>query len=210
MRLNDKASGIAIRGEAIINGKTGNQLYIVDGEPMPFEQVQLIVPGDILSIDVLKNGKSTALYGEKGKNGVIIITTRKSLEALTQVKARKNLSETAFFFPNLKTDTKGKVSFGFTSPEALTAWKLRLLAHNREAVTGYLEKSVLTQKELMITPNFPRFFREKDTIVITAKIANITKEAKTGIALLQFFDATTMQPIDAKMGNTKNVKNFTI
>ncbi|OOG76238.1 alpha-2-macroglobulin family protein [Flavobacterium sp. A45] len=209
IKLGEKAPGITIRGTTI-NGKNVNPLYIVDGEPMTFEQVQLIVPADIISIDILKDGKATASYGEKGKNGVIIITTKKSLEALTQVKARKNLSETAFFFPNLKTDTKGKVSFNFTSPEALTAWKLRLMAHNKDAVTGYLEKSVITQKELMVTPNFPRFFREKDTIVITAKIANVTKDAKTGIAILQFFDATTMQPIDAKMLNTKNVKNFTI
>nr|WP_315202176.1 carboxypeptidase-like regulatory domain-containing protein [uncultured Flavobacterium sp.] len=199
---------IMIRGNASVNGVS--PLYIIDGEIASEEILKNINPTDILSIDVVKDDKATALYGSKGANGVIIITTKKSLEALTQVKARKNLSETAFFFPNLKTDSKGKVSFGFTSPEALTAWKLRLLAHNKDAVTGYLEKNVITQKELMITPNFPRFFREKDTIVIRAKISNMTGEAKTGIAVLQLFDATTMQPIDAKMGNAKNVKNFTI
>ena len=199
---------IRIRGNASINGAI--PLYVIDGEIASEETFKNLNPSDIISIDVLKDGKANALYGEKGKNGVIIVTTKKSLEALTQVKARKNLSETAFFFPNLKTDPKGKVSLNFTSPEALTAWKLRLLAHNKEAVTGYLEKSVITQKELMVTPNFPRFFREKDTIVITTKIANVTKEAKTGIALLQFFDATNMQPIDSKMLNTKNIKNFTI
>jgi hypothetical protein len=152
-------------------------------------------------------GISTSLERKASDEKII---RDQNLSALLEVKARKNLSETAFFFPNLKTDSKGKVNLNFTSPEALTAWKLRLLAHNKEAVTGYLEKSVITQKELMVTPNFPRFFREKDTIVITAKIANITKETKTGIALLQFFDARTMQPIDAKIGNAKNIKNFTI
>nr|WP_315255168.1 MG2 domain-containing protein [uncultured Flavobacterium sp.] len=204
----DSLTGISIRGNVSVSG--ASPLYVIDGEIASEETFKNLNPSDILSIDVLKDGKATIIYGSKGANGVVIITTKKSLEALTQVKARKNLSETAFFFPNLKTDAKGKVSLNFTSPEALTAWKLRLLAHNKEAVTGYLEKSIVTQKELMVTPNFPRFFREKDTIVITAKIANITKEAKTGIALLQFFDATTMMPIDAKMGNAKNVKNFTI
>ncbi|MDX6190195.1 alpha-2-macroglobulin family protein [Flavobacterium sp. Fl-318] len=132
------------------------------------------------------------------------------LNAILQVKPRKNLSETAFFLPHLKTDAKGNVSFNFTSPEALTSWKLRLLAHNKEAASGYLEKTVITQKDLMVLPNFPRFLREKDTIVITAKISNITNEVKTGIAILQFFDATTMEPIDAKMLNAKNVKNFSV
>lgn len=204
--LAGRAAGLTIRGNSTINGKT--PLYVVDGEPA--SDINNINAADILSIDVIKDPEATALYGSKGANGVIIITTKKALEALTQVKARKNLSETAFFLPNLKTDANGKVSFNFTSPEALTAWKLRLLAHNKDAVSGYLEKSVLTQKELMLLPNFPRFFREKDTIVISAKISNITDQAKTGIAILQFFDAVTMQPIDAKMLNAKNVRNFTV
>jgi TonB-dependent SusC/RagA subfamily outer membrane receptor len=198
--------GIQIRGTASPNGES--PLYIVDGEIV--SDIKSINPTEILSIDVLKDEKATALYGSRGKNGVIIITTKKALEALTQVKARKNLSETAFFLPNLRTDSNGKVSFNFTSPEALTAWKLRLLAHNKDAVSGYLEKSVLTQKELMVLPNFPRFFREKDTIVISAKISNITDKVKTGIAILQLFDAITMQPIDAKILNAKNVRNFTV
>ena len=202
----DRYANILIKGANSAPGK--EPIYVIDGEIV--DNIKNIKASEIITIDVLKDAQATALYGSKGANGVIIITTKKALEALTQVKARKNLSETAFFFPNLKTDSKGKVSLNFTSPEALTAWKLRLLAHNKEAVTGYLEKSVVTQKELMVIPNFPRFFREKDTIVITAKIANVTKEPKTGIALLQFFDAATMQPIDAKMGNAKNIKNFTI
>lgn len=201
---------VAIRGGSTISGNGNNILYIIDGEIASEEVFKRLSPDDILSIDILKDAKATALYGEKGKNGVILITTKKALAALNQVKARTNLSETAFFYPNLKTDAKGNVSFNFTSPEALTAWKLRLFAHNKDAVTGYLEKSVITQKELMVTPNFPRFFREKDSITITAKITNITKEAKVGMAVLQLFDATTMQPIDAKMLNTKTTKNFSI
>lgn len=204
--LESRVAGIKIRGTGSISGKS--PIYVVDGQIA--SDINNINPKDILSIEVLKDEKATALYGSKGANGVVIVTTKAALEALTQVKARKNLSETAFFLPNLRTDSNGKVSFNFTSPEALTAWKLRLMAHNKNAVTGYLEKSVVTQKELMVLPNFPRFFREKDTIVISAKISNITDQAKTGIAILQFFDATTMQPIDNKMLNAKNVKNFTI
>lgn len=204
--LEGRVAGIQVRGYSSLNGAT--PLYVVDGEIIT--DLKNINPTDIASMDVLKDASSTAIYGSRAANGVVIVTTKKALEALTQVKARKNLSETAFFLPNLKTDSKGKVSFNFTSPEALTAWKLRLLAHNKEAVSGYLEKSVVTQKELMVLPNFPRFFREKDTIVISAKISNVTAESKTGIAILQFFDATTMQPIDAKILNAKNIKNFTV
>ncbi|SHM21633.1 alpha-2-macroglobulin family protein [Flavobacterium chilense] len=204
-----------IPGKKIVSGLTSmavntSTLYIIDGETLSESDFNKITPEDVLSIDFLTADKAKALYGSKGANGVIIITTKKAMELLTQVKTRKNLSETAFFFPHLKTDSNGNVSFNFTSPEALTAWKLRLLAHNKDAVSGYLEKSIITQKELMILPNLPRLFREKDTIVISAKISNVTNEVKTGIASLQFFDAVTMEPIDAKMLNLKNIKNFTI
>ncbi|MFB9107928.1 carboxypeptidase-like regulatory domain-containing protein [Flavobacterium gyeonganense] len=205
--LEGRVAGIQIRGAGSIDSGSA-PIYVVDGVIM--NDIKNINPADIASMDVLKDASATAIYGSRAANGVIILTTKKAFEELTQVKARKNLSETAFFLPNLKTDSKGKVSFNFTSPEALTAWKLRLLAHNKDAVSGYLEKNVITQKELMVLPNFPRFFREKDTIVISAKISNITAEAKTGISVLQFFDATTMQPIDAKMLNADNIKNFTI
>ncbi|MFH6998972.1 alpha-2-macroglobulin family protein [Flavobacterium sp. FlaQc-57] len=204
--IEDSLESIKIRGTAPIAGKS--PIYVVDGQIV--NDINNLNPKDILSIEVLKDQKATALYGSRAVNGVIIVTTKAALEALTQVKARKNLSETAFFLPNLRTDSNGNVSFNFTSPEALTAWKLRLLAHNKEAVSGYMEKTVVTQKELMVLPNFPRFFREKDTIVISAKISNITDKAKTGIAILQFFDATTMQPIDSKMLNAKNIRNFTV
>ncbi|MFN7100506.1 MAG: alpha-2-macroglobulin family protein, partial [Flavobacterium sp.] len=204
-----KSDKIIIRGAASTSAPL-NALCIVDGVPMRMEQITDIPSADILNVEVLKDTKATALYGDKGKNGVIIITTKKALEAITQVKARTNLSETAFFYPHLQSDAKGKVQFSFTSPEALTAWKLRLMAHNKEAVSGFLEKTVVTQKELMVTPNLPRFFREKDSITITAKIANVTKDAKVGIAIFQLYDATNMQSIDLKMANNKPTKNFTI
>ncbi|MBZ4036464.1 carboxypeptidase-like regulatory domain-containing protein [Flavobacterium sp. 17A] len=197
-----------IRG--LVTKKGQEPLYIIDGDNATENDFKNISPGDVIDIAVLKDKNATAIYGSRAANGVIVVTTKKAMELTSQVKARKNLSETAFFLPNLRTDAKGKVSFNFTSPEALTAWKFRLFGHNKDAISSYLEKSVITQKELMIIPNFPRFFREKDTIVISAKISNVTAEAKTGIASLQFFDAVTMQPIDTKMLNAKNIKNFTI
>ncbi|MCZ8198053.1 MAG: carboxypeptidase-like regulatory domain-containing protein [Flavobacterium sp.] len=201
---------IVIRGNNSLTGNNNEVLYVVDGIIMSSTEVQNLNPNDILSVSVLKGVSATALYGTQGSNGVILVTTKKAVQELTQVKARKNLSETAFFLPHLKTDKSGKLSFNFTSPEALTEWKLRLLAHNKSAVSGYLEKSLVTQKDLMVTPNFPRFLREKDTITISTKIANITEKSKSGIAVLQLYDATTLESIDKVMLETNGIKNFTI
>ncbi|WP_299336006.1 MG2 domain-containing protein [uncultured Psychroserpens sp.] len=126
------------------------------------------------------------------------------------VKIRKNLQETAFFFPQLQTDKDGHVSFNFTTPEALTKWNLQLLAHNKslENVTTTLE--TVTQKELMVLPNAPRFLRHGDQIYISSKIANLTEKALKGTAVLQLFDALTGTPIDKKLSNADNQLGFTV
>jgi hypothetical protein len=207
--LEGSATGKMIK-TAAKNKDIANAIYSIDGNFASRNQAMILDYLTILSIEVLEKDQATALYGKKGKNGAVIITTNKALKALSEIKSRTNLSETAFFYPNLKTDKSGNISFNFTSPEALTAWKLRLFAHNKKGVSGYLEKIIVTQKDLMVIPNFPRFFREKDSIQIISKIANMTNEPKTGIAVLQLFDATTMESIDSKMLNTKSLKNYSI
>ena len=86
------------------------------------------------------------------------------------IQIRKNLNETAFFFPQLQTDKEGNVSFNFTAPEALTKWKLQLLAHTKTLESAVTKLETVTQKELMVIPNAPRFLREGDEITISTKI----------------------------------------
>ncbi len=212
-------TSMVVRGSSsLISNKV---LIIIDGVPIVFGDdsgntinkdniinLAKLNPDDIANLSFLEGEEATNLYGSSGANGVVIITTKTALEELKKVPTRKNFNETAFFYPQLKTDDKGQISFNFTSPEALTQWKLRLFAHDKNALSGYLENMVITQKELMIAPNMPRFFREKDTIQITARISNLTSEIKSGVAILQLFDAITMQPIDIETGNEINFRNF--
>ena len=67
-------------------------------------------------------------------------------------KIRKDFNETAFFYPDLRTDKNGDVSFTFTIPDALTRWNLKLLAHSKDLKVGQFETSVVTQQPLMIMP----------------------------------------------------------
>ncbi len=130
--------------------------------------------------------------------------------SLEGVKIRKNLQETAFFFPHLTTDAEGNVSFNFTAPEALTRWKLQLLAHTKELQSGIQTLETVTQKELMILPNPPRFLREGDKIVLSTKISNLATKDLSGVVELQLFDALTNKTIDAELNNTNNRKNFKV
>ncbi|KAG1657647.1 Kyphoscoliosis peptidase [Nymphon striatum] len=108
-----------------------------------------------------------------------------------EVKIRKNLQENAFFFPQLKTDAAGNVTFSFTTPEALTKWNVQLLAHNKKLESAYKSMQTVTQKELMVIPNAPRFLREGDEIYISSKISNLTEKALSGRATLKLVDAVT-------------------
>lgn len=125
-----------------------------------------------------------------------------------EVQVRTNLQETAFFFPQLRTNAEGEIVLAFTIPEALTRWRFMALAHTADLKTGYLEKSTVTQKDLMVMPNPPRFFRESDNIAFSAKISNLADTDLAGTATLELFDALTMQPINALLGLPNNAVPF--
>ncbi len=135
-----------------------------------------------------------------------------------EVPVRKNLQETAFFFPDLKTNADGDVIISFTMPEALTRWKMMGMAYTQDLRSGIITKELLTQKDLMIIPNQPRFFREGDKIWFSAKVVNMSEKDLRGEASLELFDAISMEPLDnlfenkelevsfsAKKGNSSSV-----
>ncbi len=126
-----------------------------------------------------------------------------------EIKTRTNFNETAFFFPHLKTNKKGDIVISFTIPEALTRWRFMGLAHTKDLKIGQIEKELITQKDLMLMPNPPRFFRENDRLTFSAKISNVSKKDLSGTAQLMLYDALTMKPVDAKLKNSKPKKSFT-
>lgn len=130
--------------------------------------------------------------------------------SLGEIKARSNLNETAFFFPELRTNEKGEVIINFTIPEALTKWKFLGMAHTQDLKIGYIQDEVVTQKQLMVMPNAPRFFREGDKITFTAKVSNLAEKDLSGNAQLILFDAITMKPIDELFKNSNNLVDFTV
>ena len=108
-----------------------------------------------------------------------------------QVKTRKNFNETAFFYPQLHTNAAGEIKIKFTIPESLTKWRLIGLAHSKDLEIGNFNKELITQKELMVMPNMPRFLRESDQIELSTKISNLSKETISGEVTLLLFDPVT-------------------
>lgn len=119
----------------------------------------------------------------------------KEKEGKIIIPLRKNFSETAFFYPNLKTDSSGNAVFKFTTPDALTEWKVMMLAYTNDLKTGTFERKIKSQKDLMIIPNVPRFVRQGDTLIFSAKVINFTENEILAKTNIEFFDAITMEPL---------------
>ena len=118
----------------------------------------------------------------------------------TNIQIRTNFNETAFFFPHLQTDKEGNVLVSFTIPESLTRWKLQGFAHNNELMSGYFEKFVQTQKPLMVVPNMPRFLREGDLVVLSAKVVNMGEEQQSGQVKLTLTNPFNGEKLDLTNG----------
>ena len=155
--------------------------------------------------------KSTSKNSENGNDNSL---EQQYKQDLSTVKARNNFSETAFFYPALETDNDGNVIIKFTIPESLTKWTMKGFAHTKDLKYGTIEKELRTQKELMVIPNTPRFFREYDRIEFSTKISNLSDADLTGTSLIYFYDATTMKSIDilvqSKNSHDDGLRKFSI
>ncbi|MCB9034486.1 MAG: alpha-2-macroglobulin [Chitinophagales bacterium] len=123
---------------------------------------------------------------------------------------RTNLNETAFFFPQLKTNEAGDVVFSFTMPEALTKWKFLGLAHTEDLKYISFENSTITQKDLMVVPNGPRFMRQGDMLTLTAKVTNLSDTVLNGFAYLNIKNALTNETINQQFAIKNNRFEFSV
>jgi len=120
-------------------------------------------------------------------------------QQIPAIPVRKDFRETAFFYPSLIADSSGNLLLKFTAPEALTSWKLLGLAYTKKLDYGQIEKELFTQKDLMVFPNAPRFVRQGDTMLLIARIVNLSDHEISGEANLNLAEAITMQPLNQLM-----------
>lgn len=189
-------TSVVLRGLGSVNG-SAQPLYIVDGVPVSAERFRSLSQDDISNISLLKDAGATAIYGNRGANGVILISTKKgNLSDMSDVKVRKNLKETAFFYPHIYPNKNNVYEINYTVPESLTEWKFRAFTHNKNAEFGYLETNVYTQKDVTIQSNMPRFLRENDEVILRARVSNVSEVLQQGKVSLQLKNALTEEVLD--------------
>lgn len=107
------------------------------------------------------------------------------------IQIRENFAETAFFYPQLRTNEKGEVSISFVLPESLTRWKFMGLAHTRNVDYGKIEATATASKEFMLQPNMPRFVRVGDKANIAASLMNLSDKGVKGTVRMELFNPET-------------------
>ena len=164
--------------------------------------------GAVYSLD----GKIAATMPESARNDnladaaiekadVLAVEEKAQAEEMENVQVRSDFAETAFFYPDLRTDADGSVVIKFKMPESLTKWKMLGLAHTADMSVGTFEKYIQTIKDMMVVPNVPRFLREGDTVVLSAKIVNTGKVNLSGNVALDFYNASDNVKQNIVVGN---------
>ncbi|MBR2862375.1 MAG: hypothetical protein IKB97_02285 [Bacteroidaceae bacterium] len=112
-------------------------------------------------------------------------------ELMEEQELRSNFSETAFFYPAVRTNAEGQATIAFTLPQSLTAWKFHALAHTENMDHGTLTAEVVSRKPFMAQGALPRFLREGDKTVLPVTLRNLTDKVIAGEVDLTLREADT-------------------
>jgi len=170
-------------------------LRLLKTEPLDYSE--LIVP---FRTNVRTEGMVMySARSSKALNEVVFeeeIVPLEQSDAMDEVSAdnkplRTNFGETAFFYPNLRTDANGEVKIEFTLPESLTTWKFMGLAHTKDMDYGQIVSEVVASKEFMLQPHMPRFVRIGDEVSLSASLINQSDKDVTGNVRMELFNPAT-------------------
>ena len=135
-----------------------------------------------------------------------------ALEETDNVQLRSNFAETAFFYPQLRTDANGEVNIEFTLPESLTEWKFMGLAHTKDMDYGNIVAKAVASKDFMLQPNLPRFVRVGDEVNVAASLVNLSGKKIQGTVRMELFVPETekvvmvqKRPFEVKASETSQV-----
>jgi alpha-2-macroglobulin len=112
-----------------------------------------------------------------------------------QPTVRTNFADTAFWAAALETDKEGIATVTFDMPENLSGWKVKTWAMGHGTKVGESTVEVVTRKNLMLRLQAPRFFVEKDEVVLSANVHNYLKTEKEVTVVLEL-DGPSIKALD--------------
>lgn len=185
---------VVIRGYQSVKRKmsvTGSSITIAGRtlDEVPVANVEQLLQGKVAGLNIQNAPKMAGISSK-----------------LANIVPRTNFNESAFFYPQLHTNESGEIDIEFTIPQSLTRYKMLGFAHTKDLRTARISRELITQKQLSISANAPRFFREGDTIVFSAKLNNLSGKKLKGKAALELSDALTGNIIQIFTAKTNTQK----
>lgn len=207
---------------AYVNGSNGSDLIYGDGftQFIPFSwgyygsRGMIIAKAPAAGNILLKNQASSDMMNRSFNRKVSEEEVLQSYEESSVVESvvegvnmsngnvshalRENFSETAFYYPHLRTDSAGTVTMSFVMPDALTEWTFNGFVHTQNMDYGFINASFTTSKPFMVQPNMPRFVRVGDESSISSSLINMSDEDINGKVTM-----TLSNPVNGQVVYTK-------
>ena len=163
-------------------GRAGGSFYSANGfitalggagalasaSPMSAVRKQMAWNADGLTLD-----QSDVMDAAKTKDG------RSGTPALLEPEVRVNFADTALWLPALTLDANGNAETEIRFPQSLTTWRLHGYALTKSTQVGDATNEATTSKNLLVRLEAPRFFVERDEVVLSANVHNYLSKAKT-------------------------------
>lgn len=180
--------------EMTVGSANRNLTYTLAGtnlQSAPVASVTDLLQGKVAGLNIQQDQNNSERRGSFPVRGLSEISVRGLSEGsnYTAINPRTNFNETAFFYPQLKTNEQGEIDIEFTIPQSLTQYKMMGFAHTKDLKTASITNQLITQKQLAISVNAPRFFREADTVWLAATANNISGKVLKGKVILELRDA---------------------
>ncbi|MEK7483506.1 MAG: alpha-2-macroglobulin family protein, partial [Planctomycetota bacterium] len=113
-----------------------------------------------------------------------------------EAKVRTDFKDNCFWIGQIVTDSKGEATMEIPLPDNLTTWTLTSRAIDLKNRVGFVQKNILTQKHVLIRPQQPRFFRERDWVTLSAIVQNnLSEDLDVKVALTIDDQLLTMVPM---------------
>lgn len=119
---------------------------------------------------------------------------------MTGPAVRTQFADTAFWAPGVVTDANGEATVTFKWPDNLTRWKVEARGWSQNGQVGETETAVTTAKDLLVRLQAPRFFVERDELVLSANVHNYTQTAQKVKVTLQLEGQTLVPAGSAEPG----------
>jgi len=169
------------RGRGLADGAAfGRRAAAEPGAPPMAAKAGAALGEDALAMNGVAEKKSESLRADKRQGDRESEALQQGMQGQTMAEptVRKNFADAAYWVANLLTNANGVADVEVPMPENLTTWKMKVWAMGFGTRVGQGEVDVVTTKNLIVRLQAPRFFTEKDEVVLSANVHNYLKSKK--------------------------------